>query len=60
MKKKAIPKSGKVSELIIDFLIYQKIFDIGLMSKDTVVMRTKHIISLISRVRDKANRLIIG
>jgi DNA-binding MarR family transcriptional regulator len=30
------------------------------MSKDTVVMRTEHIISLISRVRDKANRLIVS
>lgn len=30
------------------------------MSKDTVVMRTEHIISLISRIRDKANRLIVS
>ncbi len=30
------------------------------MLKDTVVMRTEHIISLISRIRDKANRLIVS
>jgi DNA-binding MarR family transcriptional regulator len=39
--------------------IFRKRLDIGLMSNYIDPMKTNHIISLVSRIRDKASRLII-
>lgn len=40
-------------------IFFKKKLDKGLTSNYIVLMKTNHIISLISRIRDKANRLII-